>query len=99
MYRLSRTGQFDRDVKACLKRRWEGEALREAIAELANSDVTPIDARMRPHALSGEWKGYRAVHVPSKKLPPKDKWVLVYRVRGSELQLVRTGSHQIYQMK
>lgn len=97
MYRLSRTAQFDRDVKACLRRRWESEVLKETIAALANSDEVPIGARMRPHSLSGEWRGYRAVHVPSKKSPPRDKWVLIYRVIGDELQLVRTGSHQIYQ--
>ena len=46
----------------------------------------PLPARYRDHPLRGNWRGYRDFHV-------EPDWLLIYRVEGDELQLVRTGSH------
>ena len=46
----------------------------------------PLSDRCRDHPLRGTWKGYREVHI-------EPNWLLVYRVEGDELHLVRTGSH------
>jgi mRNA interferase YafQ len=46
----------------------------------------PLLERYRDHPLRGNWKGYRDVHI-------EPDWLLIYRVAGDELHLVRTGSH------
>lgn len=49
-------------------------------------DQELLDERYRDHPLIGNWKGYRECHL-------QPDWLLIYRVAGDELQLVRTGSH------
>lgn len=93
MYSISYTPRFRRDVKACQKRHWDGAALRRAIKDLSVSDEVSLGQRYRDHALAGTFAGYRSIHVDSSPNPPKDKWVLMYRITGGELTLVRTGTH------
>lgn len=93
MYRASYTPRFLRDVKACQRRHWDDDALRAAIRDLLSSDERELGPRYRDHALTGAYAGYRSIHVDSAPNPPKDKWVLMYRVAGGELILVRTGTH------
>lgn len=47
-----------------------------------------LRTRYRDHALQGNWKGYREIRL-------EGDWLLIYRVKHSELLLVltRTGSH------
>ena len=45
-----------------------------------------MPARYRDHPPRGSWKGYRELHLESD-------WLLIYRVEGTELHLVRTGTH------
>ena len=45
-----------------------------------------LSDRYRDHPLRGTWKGYREAHI-------EPNWLLVYRIEGDELHLVRTGSH------
>lgn len=46
-----------------------------------------VEARVpSDHPLRGVWKGYREFHI-------EPDWLLIYRVKGDELHLVRTGSH------
>lgn len=94
MYDLSYTPHFARDVKACSKRHWNMDALKLAIIDLQASDTTPLARRYRAHALTGSKQGYRAIHVDSAPNPPKDQWVLMYKIHGTELALVRTGTHE-----
>ena len=44
--------------------------------------------RLRDHALKGNWKGYRELHIDAD-------WLLIYQVEREELELVlvRSGSH------
>ncbi len=46
----------------------------------------PLDKRFKDHSLSGIYKGYRECHI-------KPDVLLVYRVKGNVLTLVRLGSH------
>jgi mRNA interferase YafQ len=45
-----------------------------------------LPERYRDHPLQGGWKGYREAHI-------EPDWLLIYRVTGDELHLVRTGTH------
>ena len=52
--------------------------LREVLALLASGAGLP--ERYRDHALQGDWKGYRDLHI-------EPDWLLVYRVTADEVQL------------
>jgi mRNA interferase YafQ len=78
-----RSGQFRRDVRRAKKRGRDLSKLRELILLLLAGD--PLPERYRDHPLRGDWKGYRDLHI-------EPDWLLIYRLAGDELQLVRTGS-------
>ncbi|WP_428276734.1 type II toxin-antitoxin system YafQ family toxin [Candidatus Palauibacter sp.] len=79
-----RSSQFKRDVRRARKRGKDLSKLRALLASLARQE--PLPARHRDHPLRGIWKGYREVHVEAD-------WLVIYRVEGEELRLVRTGTH------
>ena len=58
--------------------------LRETILLLAAGE--PLPARFRDHSLSGDWKDFRDCHL-------EPDWLLLYRIDGEDLYLVRTGTH------
>lgn len=45
-----------------------------------------IPKKHQAHPLRGKWKGYRDAHI-------EPDWLLIYRIVGNNLQLVRTGTH------
>lgn len=75
---------FARDYKRLQK---QGASLRqlEAVVETL-AEQQPLAPRYRDHPLKGNWRSYRECHI-------QPDWLLIYRVVGDELQLVRTGSH------
>ena len=79
-----RSTQFKRDVRKAKKRGRDLSKLRAVLASLIRQE--PLTARSLDHPLRGIWKGYREAHI-------EPDWLLVYRVAGNELRLVRTGSH------
>ena len=79
-----RSTQFKRDVRRAKKRGRDLGKLRAVLASLIRQE--PLTARHLDHLLRGIWKGYRETHI-------EPVWLLIYRVTGSELRLVRTGSH------
>lgn len=58
--------------------------LREAI-RLPVEEI-PLPARFQDHPLSGDWKHFRDCHLESD-------WLLLYKIDGDNLHLVRTGTH------
>ncbi|MGH8224621.1 MAG: type II toxin-antitoxin system YafQ family toxin [Gammaproteobacteria bacterium] len=79
-----RSAQFKRDVKLAGKRGKNPGKLRLLLTLLMEGE--PLPARYRDHALKGDWSGFRDAHI-------EPDWLLIYRVRGNELQLARTGTH------
>ena len=79
-----RGAQFRRDVKLALKRGWNLEKLREVTLLLL--ERRPLPPRYRDHPLAGEWKHYRDCHI-------EPDWILIYKIDGDDLYLVRTGTH------
>jgi mRNA interferase YafQ len=84
MRSIRRDAQFKRDVKRLLKRGKDMNKLKEIIEDLVR--VRELPRRTRDHALKGTLKDCRECHV-------EGDWLLIYRIEGSELSLVRTGSH------
>ena len=80
----SYSGQFRRDVKRAEKRGKDMAKLREVILLLVEGD--PLPARYKDHPLSGEWSHHRECHI-------EPDWLLIYKVDGNDLYLVRTGTH------
>jgi mRNA interferase YafQ len=76
--------QFRRDVKLAGQRGCDLSKLREAILLLAAG--TPLPPRYQDHPLRGNWAHQR-------DCPIEPDWLLIYKIDGDDLYLVRTGTH------
>jgi mRNA interferase YafQ len=84
MREVIRGTQFKRDVRLAEKRGKDMAKLRELILLLVEEN--PLPPRYRDHSLSGTWKHYRDCHI-------EPDWLLLYKIEGNDLYLVRTGAH------
>jgi mRNA interferase YafQ len=84
MRTIRRDTQFKKDVKRLEKRRKDLNKLKKIIRTLVAAEELPL--RYRDHPLKGTLKDCRECHV-------EGDWLLIYRIEGSELCLVRTGTH------
>ena len=84
MRNLIATAQFQRDVKLVVRRGKDPAKIRAAILLLERGG--PLPARLRDHPLSGAWSRFRDCHI-------EPDWLLIYRIDGDDLYLVRTGTH------
>lgn len=78
------SNQFKRDLKLALKRGMDASALSVLMARLIAQQPLPAD--YKDHPLKGQWNGYRDAHIEAD-------WLLIYRIDGTEVQFVRTGTH------
>lgn len=78
------TAQFKRDVKLAEKRHKDMSKLRMVFFLLAREEILPV--RYKDHPPGGEWKHHRDLHV-------EPDWVLIYKISGDSLFMVRTGTH------
>ncbi|MGH6935265.1 MAG: type II toxin-antitoxin system YafQ family toxin [Methylocella sp.] len=46
----------------------------------------PLAPHLKDHFLTGEWRGYRNLHI-------EPDWLLLYKIDGNDLILARTGTH------
>jgi mRNA interferase YafQ len=88
MRTIRRTVRFKRDYKREARGRYRGTLDRDLVAVVALLAAdTPLPAKHRDHALSGEWRDHRDCHI-------RPDLVLIYRKPDAEtLELVRLGSH------
>ena len=84
MRSIRRDTQFKRDVKRLKKRQKDFNKLKNIIHLLVEGEKLPPENR--DHKLKGILKDCRECHI-------EPDWLLIYRIEGSELCLVRTGSH------
>ena len=84
MRNLIRGAQFRRDVKLAQRRGKDMAKLRELILLLIEGNALP--ARYKDHPLGGEWSHHRDCHI-------EPDWVLIYKIDGDDLYLIRTGTH------
>ena len=84
MLKLNSSTRFRKDYKACIRRGYNLELLEKVVETLMIP--APLPERNKDHALSGDWIGCQECHI----LPD---WLLIYRVAGDELYVVRTGTH------
>ena len=79
-----RSSQFKRDVKRAGKQGKDLGKLKTLLTLLIEQE--PLPEQYLDHPLRGNWNMYRDSHM-------EPDWLLIYRVVGDELRLVRTGSH------
>ena len=84
MREIVRSTQFKRDVKLAEKRGRNMAKLRDLILLLAEG--TSLPPSYKDHPLGGDWNHYRDSHI-------EPDWLLLYRIDGNDLYLVRTGTH------
>ena len=86
--KIHRTSQFKRDTKVLFRKHYKPEKLATAVEALLAEDRDVLSTKYKDHALKGNWKGYRELHI-------EGDWLLIYKVEREELLLVltRTGSH------
>ena len=58
-----RTNQFKRDAKALFKKHYDAAKLADAIEALMRQNREELRTCYRGHALQGNWKGYREIHL------------------------------------
>ena len=82
------TPSFKRDYKRMMKKHYNETEFRKVINLLVNQEQEVLRTKYKDHALQGNWKGFRELHVQSD-------WLLIYKIDGKKLilTLVRTGSH------
>ena len=66
------------------KRGFDKTKINIIITKLING--VPLPPQNKDHALIGDYSGCRSCHI-------EPDWLLVYKVSGNELILLRTGSH------
>jgi len=81
---IRRDTQFKRDVKRLIKRGKDSNKLKKIINLLVNAETLPQENT--DHQLKGVLRDCRECHI-------EPDWLFIYRIEGSELCLVRTGSH------
>ena len=71
-----------------MKKHYNETEFRKVINLLVNLEQEVLRTKYKDHALQGNWKGFRELHVQSD-------WLLIYKIDGKKLilTLVRTGSH------
>lgn len=71
-----------------MKKHYDETEFRKVINLLVKQEQEVLRTKYKDHALQGNWKGFRELHVQSD-------WLLIYKIDGKKLilTLVRTGSH------
>ena len=84
MLNPSYTNQFQKDLKLMLRRGKPVEKFKEVTNRLIAQLV--LDARLRNHKLSGNYKDRWECHL-------EPDWLLIYKLSGNEIIFERTGTH------
>lgn len=85
-YQIRWTNQYKKDIKLAKKRHYKIEELEQVVFMLASAQ--PLEERYCDHALEGNWKGHRELHI-------RPDWLLIYQIKDDVLilELSRTGTH------
>lgn len=85
-YQIKWTNQYKKDIKLAKKRHYQIEELEQVVFMLASAQ--PLEEKYCDHALEGNWKGHRELHI-------RPDWLLIYQIKDDVLilELSRTGTH------
>lgn len=86
MYTIFTTNRFDKDVKLCIKRKFNIKLLQTVMKLLEETGTLP--RKYKPHKLKGKYTGCWECHI-------QPDWLLVWQQNDDELILLftNTGTH------
>ena len=86
IYQIRWTNQYKKDVKLAKKRNYNISELLEIVKKL--SFGLPLEEKYKDHALEGNWKNHRELHI-------RPDWLLIYQIKDDILilEFSRTGTH------
>jgi len=84
MLEVRATTRFKKEVKKAARQQKAMQKLADAIDLLQAGK--PLPEHNRDHVLTGNYVGHRECHL-------SPDWLLIYKLEGGTLILVRTGSH------
>ena len=88
--KITMTHGFEREAKRLLKQhRLTRQELKEAIDAVASKDERAMPARYRDHALTGDWRGFRELHV-------HDDVLVIYEMPDGTVFFVHIGTHDLF---
>lgn len=88
MYELVITSQFKKDLKKVKKRPKDFELSRQVVKTLQLKGVEGISVKLKPHRLTGNYKGHFECHIRPDLLII---WVQIKNPKT--IKLIRIGSH------
>lgn len=82
------TRRFAKDYRALRKKHFDAALVKSALEALSDADADTLSTRYRDHALVGQWRGFRELHVSADVL-------LVYMADDDSVAVVavRLASH------
>ena len=88
MLTIEYTSIFKRDYKRMVKKHYNMKKLEKVVKLLVTNNQDELIRKYKDHALKGNWKGYRELHLDND-------WILIYKIDDKNLILTmtRTGSH------
>ena len=86
MLKVEYTSKFKRDLKLAHKRKKNMASLQKVMRQIEQEEF--LKPRLKDHALAGNWKTHRELHIESD-------WLLIYKLIPEEkvVVFVRTGTH------
>ena len=86
MLNIRYSSRFKKDYKTIVKRGYNPKLLQEVLDLLCSE--TPLPAKYKDHALTGNYGGHRECHI-------SPDWLLIYKIEKDVLilTLARTGTH------
>ena len=86
MLNVEYTGKFKRDLKLCKRRNKNLKSLQKVMKLIEAEKSLP--AKLKDHALSGNWSGFRDLHI-------EPDWLLIYKLipKKKSVIFVRSGTH------
>jgi mRNA interferase YafQ len=86
MLQVEYTARFKRDLKLAKRRNKDLSQLQEVMKLIVHE--RPLSQRLKDHALTGNWVGYRELHL-------QPDWLLIYKLLPIKrvVIFVRTGTH------
>lgn len=86
MLNIDYTTQFKKDLKLACRRQKPLKKIQDIMEKIASEAL--LDKKLLDHPLTGEWRGFRELHI-------EPDWLLIYEITSDKETVIftRTGSH------
>ena len=86
MLNIDYTTQFKKDLKLARRRQKSLKKIQDIMETIASEE--PLAKKLLDHPLTGEWRGFRELHI-------EPDWLLIYEITSDKKTVIftRTGTH------